>query len=117
METDLQDYLNDVINDVRNGNEARQLAVDLYTKWMHGLIPSTKQLSSLRGLIKFPLVCGLLQYDGTCKWLRKYARTVGLLPPMSGEKIYCNRRTSGSAAASFEACPGFRKKQDDGSSV
>jgi len=106
---ELQDFLRDVVEDVREEPEARKLAMALMQGWAVGLIPDPKRLATLRRMLRKPGVCARLQPSGQCGWLRKNARLVGLLDPMPGQVILCNRRAAGHAVATFEACPGYRK--------
>jgi hypothetical protein len=106
---DLLDFLRDVAEDVREDTEARKLALELATSWGAGLIPDPRRVEVLRRMIRKPSTCTRLKSDGQCDWLRKNARQVGLLPPLPGQVILCNRRGSGSGKSSFADCPGYRK--------
>jgi len=110
---DLEEYLQDVMTDLRQPYDARRLAEALYAQCQANLLPSPRRVKMLRRMLQVPRACGRLQPDGSCPWLRRNARSEGLRAPGPGEKIYCHRRASGPTQASFEGCGGYRRPRAD----
>jgi len=106
------DYLKDVCNDARVDLEARKLAVKLLKDSAAGLVPSARLMSELRRMAQGDGICGQLQSDGSCPWLRRNARNEGLRAPGPGERVQCHRRAVGPLEATFKECAGYRKVSD-----
>lgn len=104
-------YLKRVSLDLRQDAEVRRLARQLSEGWEAGIVPSPRRVKQLREMVDAYEVCGRLEEDGSCSWLRKNARDQKLrLAP--GQKAYCKRSGRGKLAHSYQNCDGFRKKRE-----
>lgn len=105
------DFIHDVATDIRSGQEAQRLARRILNQWNSGLIPSPKEVKILRKLLERTAICGRIEADGSCVWLRRNAKSERLRPPLPGQRVYCRRRASGKAVETFLECNGYREKK------
>ena len=109
---DWEEYLQDVVLDGHTPREILAEARRLLTQLQAGVIPSPRALERLRRALDADAVCGRLQEDGTCAWLRQNFRAVRLPPPQPGKPMLCNRKGSGPAGHLFSSCPGYTKGEN-----
>lgn len=106
---DIDAFLADVATDLRQPAEGRRLASHLLKQWHAGVVPAPNRVRELRKLLARAEVCGRLEADGSCIWLRRNAREEGLRPPAPNEKTYCKRTEIGKKSETFADCRGYIK--------
>ena len=108
---ELDDYLYDIAADLRYDIGVRREARRLLERWRSGIVPGLREVAQLRKMVPETEVCARLQRDASCAWLRKNAGKMGLRDLNPGERVVCNRRPTGTAAATFGECPGYMKSR------
>lgn len=106
---ELEEFLRDLINDLRHPPEIRQAAGRAFEQLRAGVLPNMQAVDQLRKRIDEVYTCARLRPDGSCIWLRKNAQRQGLRRPRPGEKAYCHRKADGNLLDSLSGCDGFVK--------
>jgi len=106
---DWEEFLQEVVLDTQTPKELLAEARRLLDQLQSGVIPAPRALERLRRDLDADPVCGRLQGDGTCAWLRQNFRVVKMPPPQPGKAVMCNRKGSGPAGHLFSSCPGYTK--------
>lgn len=108
----LEDRLKDAITNKTHSVRIRKELVKFYNQLVNGVIPPVRKIYSLLQELKDPEVCGNLQSDGSCGWLRQNTDKEGLRAPLPGERVYCLRAKNKAAKQSMLGCEGYTESDD-----